>query len=64
MPGGKKRAEAFEDLKKAKSLAKDAGDKKVELQVSDGDFAQFLLWKTFQTSDLGGFDASAPLPSR
>lgn len=28
--GGKKRAEAFEDLKKARSLAKEAGDKKVE----------------------------------
>lgn len=28
-PGGKKRAEAFEDLKKARLLAKEAGDKKV-----------------------------------
>ncbi|CAK9089884.1 Tetratricopeptide repeat protein 28 (TPR repeat protein 28) [Durusdinium trenchii] len=28
--GGKKRAEAFEDLKKARALAKEAGDKKVE----------------------------------
>ena len=35
MPGGKKRAEAFEDLKKARSLAKEAGDKKVGLEVSN-----------------------------
>ena len=34
VPGGKKRAEAFEDLKKARSLAKEAGDKKVGLDNS------------------------------
>ena len=34
--GGKKRAEAFEDLKKSRALAKEAGDKKAPVALPFG----------------------------